>query len=82
MPVCHHVLENRDADGIAGVNKDTEQDEDSDLHGYQCSDGSQRTERCENHHRLFDVRLLDDPDTELMFAIKDTKPTPALMIPL
>lgn len=22
------------------------------------------TERCENHHRLFDVRLLDDPDTE------------------
>ena len=30
--ICHHVLENRDADGIASVNKDTEQDEDSDLH--------------------------------------------------
>ena len=59
-----YILEDRDADGIASVNKDTEQDEDSDLHGYQCSDGSQRTERCENHHRLFDVRLLDDPDTE------------------
>ena len=32
--------------------------------GYQCSDGSQRTKRCENHHRLLTFVFFDDPDTE------------------
>lgn len=62
--ICHHILEDRDADGIARINENTEEDENSDIHGDQRSDRRQCTEGGEDDHGLFDIRLFDDPDAE------------------